>query len=357
MAKRKLFFLMVTLSCIALVPGILEAKTVERRGIQVDYDYQQINDGFGNIRTITVAGSLRNTTKQDVSRVNLLFEFDWESRIKTDKKLKFKDIGPNGTDEFKFDIDLGSRPDTLLKIMVRIDRIKFSTKRNASPSSPRDIISHEFYTITRLAEEGKKFSSMIANLNATQAFVIPVKDEFETTNEHETRVNYAENEHFNMLMDSLETSYGEYLGGKDGVVRFIPRTVNKKLIYVSEFSLYFQVPLRLGQYNADLSQFEDVNLVPRTIPFSSKTLVPKAEIEVTHKTGMFFLRRPIIAVTRSEARDWRKNEADLALELTVRMGVEQEGAYLEEQCIVDAVYLKNVRANTAYREWLWQKMP
>ncbi len=332
----------------------VNGKVVARRNVEVHYNYKQISDGFGNIRTVIISGYVKNSSNQNVAHVAILFKLDWESRSTTSKKLKFKDILSGDMEEFKFEIDLGTRPDILKNIRVKISRIKFSTKRQASKPSEHDIATRELYSLVRVSEEGKRFHDLVKNLVQSNPFKTPVKDEFETTNEYETRVNYAQNVHFTKLMDKLEQSFGELLGGPGAHVRFLPRTVNKELVYLSENSFYFQVPISLGHYNADLSRFEDVNLIPRTIPFGNRTLTPYAEIEIIHKTGMFFLRKPVISVSRNEAREWRKIQTNLVLELTVHFGVTQDGPYLAEMCLVDTICLKNRETGDIFRKWTWE---
>jgi hypothetical protein len=253
---------------------------------------------------------------------------------------------------------LGSQPDVLAQIIAKISKIKFSTTRAPSKPTKHNIVSTEEYSLTRLNEEGRMFLKLLSTLQEKNPFHIPPKDEFETSDEYETRVNYAENDHFTMLMDKLEKAYGEMLGGAGATVRFLPEIIRKELIYLSENSAVFRVPIRLGKYNADKSRFEDVNLVPRTFPFKPTTILPKGDIEVVHKSGYFFLRKPTIKVSRKEARHWRAMEKDLVLELKLRFGVVQDGPYIESRCLIESIALKNISTGDVYRRWeLKSSMP
>ncbi|MBN1355181.1 hypothetical protein JXA40_02810 [bacterium] len=324
---------------------------LERRGVEVDYDYRQASDGFGNIRTVEFAGRIKNITQQDISRAQVNFKLVWKNQNPTTHKLRFKNIPPGESHEFAFNVDLGNRTDILVNVAVAISKVKFSTLRKVSPPTQHDIITHKYYSLPEITDEGRKFAQIVENLKQSQPFKIPVKDEFETTNEYETRINYLENQHFTRLMDALEENYGSHMGGRHAIVRFLPKHRANEFVYVSENSFFFRIPVRLGRYNADKERFEDVNFSPRTILFPPQAYVPDAGIELAHRNNMFFLNSSHIEVTRNEARKWRENEQYLVLEVALRMGVVQEGSYPEPLCLVERIAFINTKTSEIYRQW------
>ncbi|MBN1551294.1 hypothetical protein JW979_07490 [bacterium] len=354
MRSIKIFIIGILFSYLGF--AVANADVLERRDIQVVYDYQQITDGFGNIRTIIISGYVKNKSDQDVARVHVMFKLVWQERNPIFKKLRFKNIPSDAYEEFQFEIDLGARPDALKQILVDLEKIKFTTARQVSPKTEHNITTHEKYSLQEITEEGKRFDSLIMLLKSLKPFNDPPKDEFETSDEYETRVNYIENEHFDQMMDELETRYGELLGGPNAIVRFIPKTVNKELIYVTENSIYFQIHVKFGKYNADKRRFEDINLDPRTIIFDPPTILPSAEMKLDHKNGLFYLSQPFMDVGRSEGRSWRKNESNIVLEVTLRLGVIQDGPYPESKCFVEAITLKNIKSGDVYRKWGWESI-
>jgi hypothetical protein len=328
---------------------------IERRGIELRYDFQHISDGFGNVRTVTIKGYIKNTTDQDASVVNVQFKLIWQNRKSITQKLKFQNMTSGEMQEFQFEVDLADQPDVLDSIIPDISKIKFTTARKSSPVSVHNLIAQEIFSLSRISEEGKYFAKMLDDLQNTVAFTAPAKDEFETTDEYESILNFAENEHFSKLMDQLEKTVGEHLGGKGAIVRFLPMNVRKELAYLSESSYVFQIPIRLGLYNADRSCFEDVNLAPRTLSFPPRALVPDANIVFTHEDGFFFLKQPTIFVPRETAKIWRKNDSDLVIEITLRLGVVQDGPYAAGRCYVEEFKLKNAKTKEEYRKWNWTK--
>ena len=338
-----------------LYSGFASGAVYERRGIQISYDYQHIGDGFGNIKMVIVRGIIKNTTDQTASQIKANFKLLWKERPSIIKKLRFKNINPDSIQEFQFEIDLATRPDTLKSINVKLAKIKFSTKRKESPVSAHNVASKKLYSLVKLTEHGKMFTRILNHITSSNPFKLPYRDEFETTDEYETRVNFAENEHFNVLMDLLEREYGEIIGGKGAIVRFLPVNVGEDLIYLAENSIYFHIPIRFGPYNADAGQFQDVNLSPRTLAFSPRTIMPVAGIGLIHKGGMFFLRFPTVDVPRKEGKLWRKNEIDIVLEVNLKVGVIQDGPSIEAMCFVEKFELKNIKTNEVYRTWSWTR--
>jgi hypothetical protein len=334
-----------------LFSAIANGYVLKRRGVEVHYEYRQVSDGFGNIRTVYLSGDIKNTTDQDVSRVHVTFKMVWKNRAPTIKKLKFSSIPAGEREQFSYVTDLGNRTDMLNNVLVKISKVKYSTLRKSSPPSARDIISSKFYLLPDITEEGRKLSEVINHLKESHKFHIPRKDEFETSNEYETRVNFLENEHFTNCMDQLEKNYGVLLGGKGSIVRFLPKHASRQFIYISENSFFFRIPIRLGRYNADRERFEDVNFSPRTILFEPSTLIPDADIELTHRNNMFFLGSSNIEVPRKEARKWRKNQEFLVLEVSLRMGVIQDGPYPKPRCLVERIVFLNTNTSEIYRQW------
>jgi hypothetical protein len=333
---------------------LTKADMVDRRGILVTYDSQSINDGFGNIRIISVKGSVRNTTDQDAAVVNIQFKLVFKNRKSVAHKLDFQTMPAGDMQEFQFETDLENQPDQLVKLDVDITKVKFTSARKASPISVHNVVSREVYSLSKLNEEGRFFVRMIEDIKKELPFTVPVKDEFETTDEYESRVNFAENEHFSKCMDLLEKHYGDHLGGKGAVVRFLPQTLQKSIIYSSETTVIFQIPVRLGSYNADVMKFEDLNLSPRTTGFAPPTLVPPAELTISHEDGFFFLKLPYITVSRESARIWRKNDDSLITEMELKMGVIQDGPYCRALCYIPSIKFKNSKTLEDYLQWGFQ---
>ncbi|MBN1297225.1 hypothetical protein JXA80_10625 [bacterium] len=344
---KAVIFLLVSL--MNVLPA--SAEKVTRKDMDVVYQYRQINDGFGNIRLIQISGYVKNRDPRMASRVDISFKLSWQSRSSDVKKLEFINLPPNDIQDFEFEIDLGTQPDVLSSVICTIERIKFSKQREASPLTDNNIVLHDFYTLPRLNEEGKDFLNILKGMCTQHRFEIPLQNEFETTNEYETRLNEAENDHFSRLMDELEKRYGQLLGGQNAVVRFLPRTYRNSIVYLSECSAYFQIPIRFGRYNADRRMFENVSMVPRTFPYPPMTLVPDTLLNLIHKSGMFFLRKDEFFIEREEARIWRSDERFLVLEVTVRNGVVQNGPYFSDFCIVEKIQVKNTQTGRIIREW------
>jgi len=352
--SRSKIFSVIFLSTVFISSFSLNAETLSRRGINLVYDHQPINDGFGNLKSISVSGMVENTTDQDVSRITAGFELLWESRRPIEKKLKFRNVEAGESKEFQFEIELGTNPDILTRLIPKLSHIKFSKTRKASSPSQKDLSSTAQYELTRLNEEGKAFIKCIRRLIAKNPFNPPIKDEFETTDEYETRINYMENVHFSELMDRMEKTYGQLIGGRDAVVRYLPSVINKELVYVSENSAFFRVPVKFGRYNADLERYEDVNLVPRTFGYAPPMILPESDLELVHKAGLFFLRRPYFDIRRDEAKILRSNEKFILLEVAFRTGLIQEGPYPEAFCLVEEIQLKNIKSGKIYRKWSLQ---
>ncbi|HPQ40553.1 MAG TPA: hypothetical protein PLV45_09290 [bacterium] len=340
----------VMLACLILSDSV-HAEKVSRKSIDVFYEHDQLADGFGNIRTVHVSGYLRNRERRIASSVTVVFSLKWKNRPQDERKVEFKNVPQNDIQTFEFDVDLGTNPDVLLDLLCHIEQIKFSKEREPSQLTEHHLVIHDYYSLARLNEEGKDFLSIIKFIHEKNPFRTPSKGEFEKTNEYESRLNEAENEHFARLMDELEQRYGQLLGGHNAVVRFLPRTFRKAIIYLSECSAYFQVPIHLGRYNADLQRFENINMIPRTFPFTPETVLPGSDIHLLHKTGVFFLRMDSFEISREEARRLREEDKYLILELTVRMGVVQDGPYLDDMCVVEKIQLKNNQTGRVIREW------
>ncbi len=355
--KQHSVILFLVLACIAIKAQATNQGYNNRRGIEVTFSYTHETDGFGNNRSVAVSGSIKNTTDDNASRIDVDFEMEWAKRSSTSKKIKFRNLEAGETKPFEFTVDLGARPDILNKVTAEITKIKFTKTRLASAPSKRNIISHEKYTLERLNEEGKAFLNCLIKIKEIAPFKPPIKDEFETTDEFDSRINIAENECFSKQMDLLEEKYGEILGGKGAVVRYIPRIIHKELVYVSENSAYFEIPIRFGKYDADNHRYNDINLNPRTFPFPPKTVVPNADLEIIHKSGIFFLRRPYFDVNREEAVEFRKNEENLIMQLSLKTGVIQEGPYAEPFCVIDEIVLKDSKSNKIYRQWSKYEKP
>ncbi len=254
-------------------PASASSEKVTRRDIDVIFEYGKVDDGFGNVRKILVSGTIQNNALRIASKVSISFKLIWKNRTSDARKLEFQNVEVNAPQSFDFAIELGTHPDTLKSLVCNIDQIKFTNTREASPLTPFNLVLHEMYTLTRLNEEGKSFFGILNYIKEANPFQLPVKDEFETTSEYENRVNQAENNHFSKLMDELEKRYGQLLGGKNAIIRFLPRTFNKNIIYLSECSAYFQVPIQFGKFNADMSRFENVAMNPRTFAFPLQTYV------------------------------------------------------------------------------------
>lgn len=349
--KTSLAVFFVCLLASQILSVSVYAEKVSRKSIDVIYQYEQLTDGFGNVRTIKVTGYVKNTERRTASAVNIRFILNWKKRPHDEQKLEFKNIPHHSMKEFEFTLDLGTQPDVLTDVICHIERIKFSKERAASPLTEHHLIIHDYYSLARLNEEGKDFLSIIKHIQSKHPFRVPIKGEFETTNEYESRVNDAENEHFAKLMDELEQRYGQLLGGKNAIIRFLPRSYQNGIVYLSECSAYFQVPLKLGRYNADRQRFENMSMIPRTFPFPLKTVLPKSPLQLLHKTGMFFLRNDNFEIPRREARQWRQEDQHLLLEITLRFGVFQDGAYLDDFCVVEKIQLKNKQTGRVIREW------
>jgi hypothetical protein len=329
----------------------VNAETVSRRNIDVTYAYQPIEDSFGNVRKILVNGTVRNTSMRMASKVTMTFTFLLKNRAGNTRKIDIENLASMETQSFNFTIDFSVQPVTLKSIICNIDQITFSAAREASPLTPYHMVVHELYSLARLNEEGKAFLRVLKYIREIMPFVVPAKDEFETTSEYEARVNNAENQHFSALMDELEKRYGLLFGGANTRIRFLPRTMKKNLIYVSECSAYFHVPIAFGPYNADVQQFENVLMNPRTFPFAPQTHVPDSDLQFIHRSGMFFLRTSDYAIERSEAKTWREQDRSLILEVTIRFGVKQDGSYLQDFCVVEKIVLKNKDSGEVFREW------
>ncbi len=330
----------------------VKAETVSRRNIEVNYRYSLLDDGFGNVREVQLQGTIQNKTERSASKVTLTFTFLLKNRSDYTKKIEIENLVSMETQPFGFSIEFGGLPGVLKTVSCNIDQISFSAAREASPLTPNHLVVHEQYSLHRLNEEGKAFSRVIQYIRGIKPFSMPTKDEFETTSEYESRVNNAENQHFSTLMDELEKRYGALFGGSNTRIRFLPRTLNKNLLYISECSAFFQIPLYLGRYNADLLQFENVMMNPRTFPFPPNTYVPDSDIQFQHRSGMFFLRKPNYSIDRDEAKIWRTQDKSLILEITLRMGIKQDGPYLQEFCLIEKIILKNKDTGEVFREWL-----
>ena len=328
------------------------AEKVTRRNIEVVYQYGKVDDGFGNIRKILVNGTIQNTSSRIASKVSVSFKFLWKNRTADLRKVEFQNVLIGESQDFEFFIELGTQPDVLKSLLCNIDQIKFTNTREASPLTPFNMVVHEMYSLARLNEEGKSFLSILQYIREMNPFQVPEKDEFETTSEHESRVNHAENLHFAKMMDELEKRYGQLLGGTNATIRFLPRSFKKNVVYISECSAYFQVPIQFIRYNADLRQFENITMNPRTFPFPPQTQVPNAELQFIHKSGMFFLRKTELSIDRAEAKSWREQERYLILEATIRFGVVQDGPYFQDFCVVEKIILKNADTGEVLREWL-----
>ena len=328
------------------------AETVARRNIEVNYKYTPVDDGFGNVREVEVRGTVQNNAMRTASKVTLTFTFQLKNRSGYTKKVDIENLVSMETQPFCFTIDFGGLPGILKSVACNIDQISYSATREASPLTPHHLVAHEHYSLPRLNEEGKAFLKVIQYIRDIKPFSAPAKDEFETTSEYENRVNNAENQHFTELMDELEKRYGALFGGSNTRIRFLPRTLNKNLLYISECSAFFQLPLQIGRYNADLAQFENIMMNPRTFPFPPQTYVPDSDIQFQHRSGMFFLRKSDFSIDREEAKIWRGQDKLLILEFTLRMGVKQDGPHLQEFCLIEKIILKNKDSGEVFREWL-----
>ncbi|MCD4652428.1 hypothetical protein K8T06_00660 [bacterium] len=341
--------LLLLLSVCVITP--VDAEKISRKNIDVVYQYRQVTDGFGNIRKVHIQGYVKNNDRRIASKINVSFKLVWQNRHSDIKKLHFTNLPENKLENFKFNIDLGTQPAVINSIICNISSIKFSKQREATTLTSHHLVLHDFYSLARLNEEGKAFQQILDHIRKSNVFRIPLKGEFETTNEFESRLNEAENDHFSRIMDDLENQYGHLLGGQNTIVRFLPRFYKNALVYLSECSSYFQVPFRLGKYNADFSRFEKISMIPRTYPFPLETKIPETEINIIHKTGMFFLRKNKFPLDRDEARLWRKQDKNLALEIVVRNGVIQDGPYFRDFCVVENIQLKNIQTGRILREW------
>lgn len=330
----------------------VNAETVSRRNIDVTYDYQLIEDSFSNVRKIQVKGTAQNNSMRMASKVTMTFTFLLKNRAGNTRKIDVENLASMETQSFDFTIDFSSQPVVLKSIICNIDQITFSAAREASPLTPYHLVVHELYSLARLNEEGKAFLRVLQFIRELKPFLAPVKDEFETTSEYEARVNNAENQHFSEMMDELEQRYGLLFGGANTRIRFLPRTMQKNLIYVSECTAYFHIPIFFGPYNADLQRFENVLMNPRTFPFAPQTHVPDSDLQFIHRSGMFFLRKSEYAIDRSEAKIWREQDRSLILEVTIRFGIKQDGPHFQDFCIVEKIVLKNKDSGEVFREWL-----
>lgn len=342
-------FLLLVVSSVTTLT--VYAEKITRKNIDVVYQHRQIADGFGNIRKVTIQGYVKNRDSRTASKIILRYKFLWTNRRSISKKLSFLNVPPGGIKNFEFDIDVGTRPDSLQSITCKIERIKFSRKREVSSLTDHHLVLHDFHSLARLNEEGKDFLSILRLLKKKMLFTVPLQEEFETTDEYESRVNEAENDHFARMMDELEKQYGQLLGGRNAIVRFLPRSYNNALVYLSECSSYTNVSLVLGRYNADKQQFENISLSPRTFPFAPEVRVPDTDVHLMHKTGMFFLRNSEIKLSRNEAREWRRQDKFLAIEIVLRNGVMQDGPYFTDFCVAEKVQVKNIKTGKVIREW------
>ncbi|GEM_PF-3876161 len=326
-------------------------QNIEQRGIELSYDYQNISDGFGNIKTIEVKGVLRNTTSQDASKIRITFRLTWLDRNPIVEKLDIENLAAKSSREFQLLVDLGQNPAPLDEISAKFTTIKLEKTRQISPASVHNILTREEYSLTKLTDEGRQFNDIVQDLKKRLPFAMPAKDEFETSAEFDNRLNQLENEHFIRMMDEIEKLYGEHVGGKGAIVRFLPKSIAGQLIYSTENSASFQIPIRLGPYDADRGLFSDVNFNPRTIPFEPLTVIPKAEIQLEHKDKLFFLRKPEFKVDREEGRLLRECEKNLVLEVSIRFSVIQEGPYLESRTIVEQIQLIDTQTSKVFRTW------
>ncbi|MBN1879259.1 hypothetical protein JW823_04035 [bacterium] len=352
LSKHRFMIILALIITSCSISCIANTEKTTRRNIDVTYEYSKIDDGFGNIRKIVIEGNIQNSSTRIASKVVISFKCIWKNRTSDFKKLEFQNVMMGESQPFDFVFELGAQPAALQSLVCNIDQIKFSNTREASPLTPYNMVVHELYSLARLNEEGKSFQAILSYLMQKHPFRIPEKDEFETTSEHETKVNQAENEHFSLMMDELEKRYGQLLGGSNAIIRFLPRSFKKGIVYLSECSAYFQVPVQFGPYNADRSRFENITMNPRTFPFPLETQVPVADLQFLHKAGMFFLRKSEFDIDRMEAKIWRNQGKYLLLEATIRFGVVQDGPYFKDLCIIEKVILKNPESNRVFREWL-----
>lgn len=338
-------------SILMLVCPFASAEKIEQRGIELNYDYQSINDGFGNIKSIEVKGIVRNTTSQDAAKIRIQFRLAWQNRGPKTQKLDIDNLAAQSDQEFQFVVDLGQNPSVLESITAKFNSIKLETTRKISPPSVHNVQSRDLFSLTKLTVEGKQFDDKIEELKKKTPFVTPVKDEFETTEEFDTRLNQIENQHFIKLMDLLEKQYGEHVGGKGAVIRFLPKSIDGQLYYVSETSGYFLLPIRLGPYDADHGLFNDVNFNPRTVVFKPVSIHPLADLQLTHKDSLFFLRKPEFRVAREEGRVLRESEKYLALEVSFRFAVIQDGSDFHSRAIVEQLQLIDTQTGKVHRTW------
>ncbi len=326
-------------------------QSIEQRGIELSFDYQNLSDGFGNIKTIEVKGVLRNTTSQDASKIRAAFRLTWLDRNAIIEKLDIDNLAAKSSREFQLLVDLGQNPAPLEDISAKFTTIKLEKTRQISPASVHNILTREEYSLTRLTDEGRNFCDMVQDLRKRLPFAVPIKDEFETSAEYDNRLNQLENEHFSRLMDEIEKLYGEHVGGKGAIVRFLPKNIAGQLVYSTENSVFFQLPIRLGPYDADRGLFSDVNFNPRTISFEPLAVIPKAEIQLEHKDKLFFLRKPEFRVEREEGRRLRECEKNLVLVISLRFSVIQNGPYLDARAIIEQIQLLDTQSSKVFRTW------
>jgi hypothetical protein len=329
----------------------INTTTVSRRNISVSYALSQIDDGFGNVRELEFSGRVENNSQQIASsiRINILFEL--VNRGIVERTISITNLLPDESQPLDLVLDFGTQPDSVISVTCNIDQVLFAATREPSALTPYHLVTHEYYSIPRLNEEGRSFMRVLDYVRSIKPFHSPPKDEFETTTEYEVRVNTAENEHFFEIMDDLETRYGLLIGGANTRIRFLPRVFRDDIVYMSECSANFHVRFGLGRYNADLERFENVFIVPRTIPFSPRTLVPQTDMQFLHRTGIFFLRSTDYPISREEAQTWRLQDDQMILDVTIRLGVRQNGPDIQDFCIVERVLLKNKETGEVFREW------
>ena len=82
----------------------VQGMNLERREIELNFNHQMLDDGFGNIRSISISGTITNGSDQDASRIDVLFFLYWETRDTIEKKLKFKNLKSGRQQEFQFDL-------------------------------------------------------------------------------------------------------------------------------------------------------------------------------------------------------------------------------------------------------------
>ncbi len=325
--------------------------SISSRNITVKYLIDQVEDGFGNVRQVKVSGIVENNSNQVVSSIRVNITFELTNRGFVERSVRTTNLMPNSSKPFNIELDYGTQPDALKNVVCSIEQVLFAATREPSVLTPYHLVTHEFYTLPRLNEEGRAFMRVLQYIRDIKPFQPPMKDEFETTTEYEARVNNAENEHFFKMMDDLETRYGLLIGGPDTRIRFLPRIFRDQIIYLSECSANFNVRIGLGRYNADLEQFDNLSMNPRTVPFPPRTYVPQNDLQFIHRSGLFFLRSAEYKVGRQEAQVWRLQDQHIILDVTVRFGVRQVGPDIQEFCIIEGLILKNKETGEVFREW------